>query len=86
MDSKKWILPLPPNADKMHSICVSPIVLKDARNFGKRAASKMEEEKNVLAKENERVVRPVKKVKKQQADVGLLRGRPILQDVVNGAK
>jgi DNA replication ATP-dependent helicase Dna2 len=86
MDSKKWILALPPNADQMHSHIVHPIVLKSAGSPGKRCAGKMEEEKMAAGKENSDIATPVKKIKRSRAQNGVLRGRPILQDVVNGEK
>jgi DNA replication ATP-dependent helicase Dna2 len=82
MDSKKWILPLPPNADKMHSHAVQPIILQRGGIPGKRPA--MEEETKTIGKENDAITRPTKKIKKARTDVGVLRGRPILQDIMIG--
>ena len=82
MDDKRWMLPLPPNADKMHSHAVQPIILQCGRIPGKRPA--MEGENKTLGKENDAITRPVKKVKKARTDVGVLRGRPILQDIMIG--
>jgi DNA replication ATP-dependent helicase Dna2 len=86
MDSKGWILTLPPNADTMHSHAVHPVALKSECSPRKRVALKMEGEKRTIGKENEVIARPLKKVKKLRADAGMLRGRPILQDIVNGEK
>jgi len=44
----------------------------------------MEGENNTLGKENDAITRPIKKVKKARTDVGVLRGRPILQDIIIG--
>ena len=82
MEGRKWVLSLPPNADKMHPRAVHPIVLKSGRTPGKRTT--VEEEKQTVGKENDGITRPVKKIKKATADVGVLRGRPILQDIVIG--
>jgi len=84
MDGKGWILPLPSNADKMHSHTAHPIVLKGGCGPGKRGAAKMEGGKVTVGKENETTVRPVKKIKKLGAEAAVVRGRPILQDLVNG--
>lgn len=86
MDGKGWILSLSPNADNIHSQPVKPIILKNVCSPGKRVAAKMDDGEWGMGKENERIARPVKKVKKPRADAGLLRGRPILLDVVNGEK
>jgi DNA replication ATP-dependent helicase Dna2 len=86
MDGKGWIMSLPPNADKVHALPAHPIDLKSPHGPGKRVAAKMEEDKGPAGKENERIPRPVKKMKKPRVDTGILRGRPILQDVVNGEK
>jgi len=72
----------PPNADKMHSHAVQPIILQCGRIPGKRPA--MEGENNTLGKENDAITRPIKKVKNARTDVGVLRGRPILQDIMIG--
>ncbi|KAJ7505308.1 DNA replication factor Dna2-domain-containing protein [Mycena galericulata] len=76
MEDKGWILPLPPNADTLHAVL-------SAGGSGalKRGAEDMDEV--VVAKENA-VGRPQKKPKlKRVAEDGLLRGRPILRDLVN---
>jgi hypothetical protein len=82
MHGKKWILPLPPNADKMHSHAVQPTILQCEHIPGKRPA--MEEENRAIGKENDVITRPIKKIKKARTDVGVLRGRPILQDIIGG--
>ncbi|KAJ7109745.1 DNA replication factor Dna2-domain-containing protein [Mycena crocata] len=78
VESRGWILRLPPNADTLHpslSVCAS--------NAPKRGAEDMEQP---LAKENVTAARPQKKPKlKRVAEDGLLRGRPILRDLMNEA-
>jgi hypothetical protein len=65
---------------------VRPIVLNSGRSPRKRVAEKMGQEEGTAGQENIGIARPVKKIKKPKAQVGVLRGRPILQDVVNGEK
>jgi DNA replication ATP-dependent helicase Dna2 len=63
MDGKKWILSLPPNADKMYSHAVQPIVARDplwrSRPPGDYRANQEDQ--------------------KATADVGVLRGRRIME-------
>ena len=75
MDSNRWILRLPPKAQNLH-----PCLMEDEPAARiKRVATEMD------GKENSPVPRPMKKAKvKTAAADGLLRGRPILQDLVNG--
>jgi DNA replication ATP-dependent helicase Dna2 len=52
----------------------------------KRIATEMDKSTSATGKENPSIPRPVKKAKiRATADNGLLRGRPILQDLVNAA-
>lgn len=44
----------------------------------------MEEENRAIGKENDVITSPIKKIKKARTDVGVLRGRPILQDIIGG--
>jgi hypothetical protein len=44
----------------------------------------MEEENKAIGKENDVITRPIKEIKKARTDVGVLRGRPILQDIIGG--
>jgi hypothetical protein len=41
-------------------------------------------ETQTIGKENDAITRPTKKIKKARTDVGVLRGRPILQDIMIG--
>ncbi|KAF7298895.1 DNA replication helicase [Mycena indigotica] len=68
MDSRGWILALPPQADTLH-----PCFAGVPSGGEKRRAEEP-------AKENA-VERPVKKIKTKEE--GILRGRPILRDLVN---
>jgi DNA replication ATP-dependent helicase Dna2 len=78
MDSRDWILRLPPNAQKLHSCLMESEQVPST----KRVATEMD--KSATGKENPPIPRPLKKAKvRATADNGLLRGRPILQDLVN---
>jgi DNA replication ATP-dependent helicase Dna2 len=78
MDSRGWILSLPPNAQTLHSCLMEPAPATST----KRVATEMET--SVPGKENTLTPRPLKKAKiKATADNGLLRGRPILKDLIN---
>ncbi|GLB41287.1 putative DNA replication factor Dna2 [Lyophyllum shimeji] len=78
MDSRGWILQLPPNAHLLHATLFSP----PATPSSKRVA-----EEDVIgsttARENATLTPPRKKVKVPTAQSGLLKGRPILKDLVN---
>ncbi|KAJ7784549.1 DNA replication factor Dna2-domain-containing protein [Mycena metata] len=76
VESKGWIVRLPPRADVMHPALASG----DVSHAPKRGAGDME-----VAKENVVVAgRPQKKPKlKKGAEEGMLRGRPILRDLMN---
>jgi DNA replication ATP-dependent helicase Dna2 len=77
VESKGWILRLPPNADTLH-----PSLLVGASNVPKRGAEEMEQ--SLAAKENLAAERPQKKPKlKKVAEDGMLRGRPVLRDLMN---
>lgn len=89
MSDKGWILQLPPNADKIHKHIINTIVplqYLEERNPGKRIAIKMEENRKDGGKRNQEGGRLIKKAKRSKAEGGVLRGRPILQDLVNGDK
>ncbi|KAF8232801.1 Dna2-domain-containing protein [Tricholoma matsutake] len=80
MDTRGWILHLPPNAQNLHSCLMDD----KPPPSSKRLATEMD--RSAIGKENSPVPRPPKKVKvRTVADNGLLRGRPILQDLVNAA-
>lgn len=78
MDSRAWVLKLPPNADTLHSFTNEGIpVLK------KRNAIDMAGDLDAM-KENTSHSKRAKKLQKQlQLDGGMLKRRPILQDVLN---
>jgi DNA replication ATP-dependent helicase Dna2 len=80
MDANRWILRLPPKAQNLH-----PCLMENEPASGiKRVATEMDRPQ--MGKENSPVPRPMKKAKvKTAAADGLLRGRPILQDLVNDA-
>ncbi|KAJ6613311.1 Dna2-domain-containing protein [Mycena sp. CBHHK59/15] len=80
VENKGWILRLPPNADTMH-----PSIRSLALNPPKRGAEEMEH--SAVAKENATPGRPQKKPKTKRvaAEEGMLRGRPILRDLMNEA-
>ncbi|KAJ7761485.1 DNA replication factor Dna2-domain-containing protein [Mycena maculata] len=71
VEGRGWILPLPPNADVLH-----PVLSACGSGAMKRGAENMEVS---VAKENA-VGRPQKKPKLKD---GMLKGRPILRDLVN---
>ncbi|KAJ7212100.1 DNA replication factor Dna2-domain-containing protein, partial [Mycena pura] len=76
MERRDWILRLPPNADTIH-----PSLSPCASNAPKRGAEHMEQP--VQAKENATAERPQKRPKFKVAEEGVLRGRPVLRDLVN---
>ena len=78
MESNRWILRLPPNAQNLH-----PCLMENESSPGiKRVATEVD--RPSIGKDNSPIPRPIKKAKvKATADNGLLRGRPILQDLVN---
>ncbi|KAH0579057.1 hypothetical protein H2248_003215 [Termitomyces sp. 'cryptogamus'] len=75
MDSRGWILRLPPNAHLLHSEMTSP----PNTPSNKRLAA------DTTCDENSTTGRPVKKMRTPKAETGILKGRPILKDLVNGA-
>jgi DNA replication ATP-dependent helicase Dna2 len=77
MDSQGWILSLPPNAQGLHPC----LMVNGPAPSTKRVALEMD--KHVTGKENSPIPRPLKKAKVGAAVDGVLRGRPILQDLVN---
>ncbi|KAJ7069715.1 Dna2-domain-containing protein [Mycena amicta] len=75
MEDRGWILRLPANADALHP-CFA------ASSAEKRRA----EEHEVLPGKENAVGRPMKRIKvKEESGTGILRGRPILRDLVNEA-
>ncbi|KAF7346336.1 DNA replication helicase [Mycena sanguinolenta] len=79
VESKGWIVELPPGADTLH-----PMLAPGASSrvgAPKRGAEEMEVP--LGGKEN---ARPQKKPKLKRADEGMLRGRPILRDLMNETK
>jgi DNA replication ATP-dependent helicase Dna2 len=82
MDGRGWILPLPPGADQMHTV---PFGMVPSPK--KRAVDGGDEAHQSTGKENSVVVtgRPhkVAKIKRPLAEGGLLKGRPILKDLLN---
>jgi len=79
MDEQGWIFELPPGAHEMHDV-------------GRRLAATPEKRSApgiATARENESDARPCKKARTtERVDEhhGLLKGRPILQDLVNDTK
>jgi len=79
MDSRGWILHLPPGAQNLHSCLVETGLVPST----KRVATEMDGG-SATRKENSPALRPLKRAKvKPTADNGLLRGRPILKDLIN---
>ncbi|KAF5381699.1 hypothetical protein D9615_005608 [Tricholomella constricta] len=78
MDSCGWILRLPFNAHLLHSMLLSPPNTPSS----KRVAEDMNG--CTAGQENMGTGRPLKKVKMPVVETGLLKGRPILKDLVNG--
>lgn len=81
MDSRGWILPLPPNAHLLHpSLGDTPSISCS----NKRIAEDMGEG-STIGQENTGIERPLKKAKMKIpiVDSGILRGRPIMKDLVN---
>ncbi|KAJ6585002.1 DNA replication factor Dna2-domain-containing protein [Mycena capillaripes] len=76
MENRDWILRLPPHADTLH-----PALAVGASSAPKRGAEDMDA--SVVAKENVGAGRPQKKPKLKRAEEGMLRGRPILRDLMN---
>jgi DNA replication ATP-dependent helicase Dna2 len=79
VESRDWILRLPPNAETIHNHLID-----SGSRSGKREADDLNQKENL----DSSVGRPYKKLKlkKTMAEDGVLRGRPILQDLVNGDK
>lgn len=71
MEGKGWILPMPQNAPHIQMVST----LKSDRSLGKRVAKD--------DAENASPGNSPPSVKKPRVDTGLLKGRPILQDLVN---
>lgn len=89
MSSKGWILQLPPKANTMHAHLINPFIplpQLEERSPGKRVAVKMEESKKDEGREDQVGGRLTKKFKQSRVEDGVLRGRPILKDLVNGDK
>ncbi|KAJ7863097.1 DNA replication factor Dna2-domain-containing protein [Mycena olivaceomarginata] len=78
VESRGWILQLPPGADTLHPALAAGV----SASASKRAAADME--LPLEGKENVLVSgRPLKKPKLKRAEEGMLRGRPILRDLMN---
>lgn len=79
MDSRGWILQLPHNAHKLHA----GLMECETKSPPKRAADDMDGAN--IRQENMGTVRPLKKIKTKTpiANSGLLKGRPILKDLIN---
>ncbi|KAG5651085.1 hypothetical protein H0H81_009957 [Sphagnurus paluster] len=73
MDSRDWILRLPPNAQLLHSIALEPHATASSKRV---AEDEIERENTEIGLE-----RPSKKSK---VESGFLKGRPLLKDLVNG--
>ncbi|KAI0635451.1 Dna2-domain-containing protein [Trametes polyzona] len=85
MDSQGWILTLPPDAHLLHDFPVAAL--------GKRSVRELEEDVedlipgSVKAKENGKELGSVKRARNVAArEEGILKGRPLLRDVVNAHK
>ena len=79
MEGKGWTLPLAPSADTEHTLLFSAA----CKSPGKRTADHATpQEPDTPTKENVAGSRPVKKIR-VRAEEGLLKGRPILHDLVN---
>ncbi|KAJ7672725.1 DNA replication factor Dna2-domain-containing protein [Mycena rosella] len=77
VESRGWIVRLPAGADTFH-----PSLFVGASSAPKRGAEDMDQ--SLVAKENLAAERPQKKPKlRKGAEDGMLRGRPILRDLVN---
>ncbi|KAF8123075.1 DNA replication factor Dna2-domain-containing protein [Mycena galopus ATCC 62051] len=78
VESRGWILQLPTRADKLHPA----LAVEASTTASKRGAEHMDlplhGKENALA-----VERPQKKPKLKRAEEGMLRGRPILRDLMN---
>lgn len=72
MDGKGWILTLPAGAPHIPTLPAA----EPQRSLGKREAKEATERENKGGS-------PVS-VKKPRVDAGVLKGRPILQDLING--
>ncbi|TRM57387.1 AAA domain-containing protein [Schizophyllum amplum] len=83
MEGKGWILPLAKGAEAEHAGLFSLPSHPTGKSPGKRAATEAApQEPGTPTKENVLGVRPVKKVR-VRGEEGVLKGRPILQDLVN---
>ncbi|KAG2136828.1 Dna2-domain-containing protein [Suillus cothurnatus] len=76
MDERGWILTLPANADAKHPAFQS-------ERCGIRSPAKRSKENGSTASINEPLL---KKPRTPRVEEGILKGRPILQDVVNGGR
>ncbi|KAG1738190.1 AAA domain-containing protein [Suillus lakei] len=76
MDERGWILTLPADADVKHPAFQS-------ERCGIRSPAKRSKENGSVASINEP---PLKKPRTPRVEEGILKGRPILQDVVNGGR
>lgn len=78
MEGRQWILQLSPKADKHHGDIVNSDVSNKKRRLEDSAPS---------GKENVTPKRPTKKAKVKSfgVDKGILKGRPILRDLVHDA-
>jgi DNA replication ATP-dependent helicase Dna2 len=83
MDSRGWMLKLPFNANGFHACLMEPDA--SASPSCKRIADEMEGFP-IRGKENACAGRPMKKIKTKTpvANGGILKGRPILKDLVSG--
>ncbi|KAI0339345.1 Dna2-domain-containing protein [Trametopsis cervina] len=75
MDSRGWILRLRENADKLHFSAM------DAETPRKRSVEDVEDHDGPSSPQTPS--RQTKKLKNGNVDIGLLRGRPILRDLLN---
>lgn len=82
MEGKGWILPLPVNANQMHSSIVPPPLDLKSPSPHKRAAEEKGTGKENVGINAQKSLN--KRVKKTTATEGIFNGRHILQDVFAG--
>ena len=87
MESQNWILSLPPKADTMHVVPGTSVSNSNKRPVNGHERFSVHDKENVIGVAVERPSKKAKgAIKVLTAGEGILRGRPILKDLINNVR
>jgi DNA replication ATP-dependent helicase Dna2 len=87
MESQDWILSLPAKADTMHVVPGTSVSSQNKRPVDGRERFSVSDKENVVGVAAERPLKKAKGASKvSTAGEGILRGRPILKDLINNER